>query len=730
MKLFHPVFRAAALAIVCAAQLAVARVPLKDGPQDADIARRVVNMFSREHLSRAPFDDEMSMRVWTNYISLLDFERVYFTASDIRQFEARKGRLAEEIKGGNLSFGFDVFNVFMDRLSNRYDYACSLLTNRFDVTVNESYVWKRKDAPWPQDEAEWNELWRKRMKNEYVRVLVDREIRKTEAAKKKNGTEAPATNATDSAEAAPDPDANLSPEEFIRKRYKQLVTVMNDSDAQWVTERFLTAVTQAYDPHSGYMSPSSREDFDIEMKLSLCGIGAILRPEDGAAKIERTIPGGPADRDKREKRLRPGDRIIAVAQDNKDMVDILHWPLEKAVRLIRGPKGSRVVLKVIPATDPTGSRVKLVDLYRDEVKLEEQAAKGKLRAFNGGDGKSRRLAVVKLPAFYANMQASAGDADYRSSTDDIRKVIEAMKAEGAEGVLLDLRGNGGGSLVEAIRMTGLFVRSGPVVQVRERQAVRVLPDPDEAVVYDGPLVVLVNRLSASASEILAGALQDYGRAIIVGDSKTHGKGTVQSVLDLSRDQRFGSVRLTSASFYRISGSSTQLKGITSDIVVKSPLDCMEIGEDSLVCPMPWTRIPPAYYRPIADLAPVIEQLKQHSIKRQTTDPRFIAYVKLLDRIEAMNKTRELSLQFDERLKMAASEKEILDLQDSLVPESTPDTEKDEQKDLVLNEALAILSDFAGMQAVQAAQRERLSRSDEEENMTFDFAEWLRGALQR
>lgn len=705
-------------------------LPSNEDSTDSEIARRMVSVFSREHLSRAEIDDEISAKAWTNFVTLLDFERVFFTAEDIERLRTEQTRLDDQLLAGDVSFGRRTFSLFLDRLSNRCDYVSTLLTKGFDLDVAESYVWKRKDAAWAHSGAEQDELWRKRVKNEYVRILVDREMRKADAEKKAKEAAKDAANATVStnktaeAESAVDPDANLSPEEFIRKRYRQLLTVMNDTDSNWILQQYLTSVCMAYDPHSGYMSEASRENFDIEMKLSLCGIGAVLRPEDGAAKIERTIPGGPADRDKREIRLRANDKIIAVGQDKEPMVDILHWPLDKAVKLIRGPKDSRVVLKVIPASDPSGSRVKIVDLIRDEVKLEEQAAKGKIRTIPSGEGKERKLAVVTLPAFYANMQARSGDADYRSSTDDVHKVLDEMKAAGAEGVLLDLRSNGGGSLVEAIRMTGLFVRAGPVVQVRERNAIRVLPDTDTSVSYGGPLVILVNRLSASASEILAGALQDYGRAIIIGDSRTHGKGTVQTVLDLSRNQAYGSVRLTTASFYRISGSSTQLKGVSSDIVLHSPLDFMDVGEDALPCPMPWRQISPASYRPVGNLGQAIEQLEKKSELRQKADARYVAYTRFLDRFAEMNRNSEIPLQLAERRKLAATEKELTDLQESMTEPQSSDSEKSEQKDLVLDEALAILGDLVDCTRKADSADEPATAGTSSEGIAQSFSDWL------
>ena len=343
------------------------------------------------------------------------------------------------------------------------------------------------------------------------------------------------------------------------------------------------------------------------MKLSLVGIGAVLQAEDGAAKVIRLIAGGPASQDKREQALCAGDKIIAVGQGDQEPVDMLHWPLTKMVQKIRGKKGSKVVLVVIPASDPSGSTVKMVDLIRDEVKLEEQAVKWTLHTTTTADKKEHRLAVIDVPAFYANLRAKKTDPDYRSSADDVEKALEEIATNNIDGVILDLRNNGGGSLIDSVRMTGLFIPEGPAVQIKESSSRgRILTDDDDRTVYKGPLVVMMNRLSASASEIVAAALKDYGRAVLVGDSRTHGKGTVQTVVNVGRQPIFGAIKLTTAVFYRISGDSTQLRGVIPDIYIPSPLDHMELGEDSLKYPVEWNRIRGCNYREYDDLGDGVE----------------------------------------------------------------------------------------------------------------------------
>ncbi|MCX7591999.1 MAG: carboxy terminal-processing peptidase [Kiritimatiellae bacterium] len=704
--------------------------PLAPEPLYSEIARRVAAHLPQEHITRAPFDDAISSRLWTNFITGLDYDRTYFLQSDIDRFKLWEEKLDDMLKQGDLQFAYDVFNLYRERVRNRCQYVEKLLgENKLNLETPEVYQWNRKNARWPGNEDEWDELWRKRIKNDLVRRTVAKMVENT---RKKEGTVSNSdTNRTpESVLQRKKPRPDLPVAQAIIKNYRQYLTVLEDSPPDLVLRRFLTALAQAYDPHSGYMSPSDIEDFDIEMKLSLVGIGALLRSQDGAAEVVRLIPGGPADRDKRDIRLQPGDKIIAVADGDGPPVDILHWPLEKIVRLIRGKKGTRVVLTVIPASDQTGTTTKRVDLIRDEVKLEEQAAKSEIRRIPAENGETRVLGIISLPAFYANMRVfSTRDSSYRSSAQDVANILNDMRQQGVEGVLLDLRNNGGGSLIEAVRMTGLFIRTGPTVQVYERSKLRILPDRDPSVAFDGPLVVIVNRLSASASEIVAGALQDYGRAVIVGDSKTHGKGTVQSIIELGRDTKLGSLKVTTAVYYRISGASTQLRGISPDIEIQSPFDLMQIGEDSLPNPLPWGRVPATEYDRWDNLADVIGILREKSERRRAADPRFVAYRDLLARIAEMQKTDTLPLDLPSRLKMAQTEKELADLQTRLLEETPEGDEpkRDGSVDLVLEESLRILADLVALKLKkpsvgQVESQNGISRP----SISQDFAEWLRG----
>lgn len=662
------------------------------------IARTVAYSLPVFHLNQLPLDEEIAREAFDLFIDSLDPSRSYFLQSDIDAFSAKAGTLDKELRKGDISFAKEVFAVLMERIDNRNAFTRKLLEKGFDTSKQETFLWDRKDAPWPKDEAEWDDLWRKRVKNEYVARLVSERVYKEELAAATNTVGSAATSGTNTTETADVAyedsleDANLSPENFILERYKQFKLTMESFDEEMLLQRYLTSFSQVYDPHSDYMSPSSVEDFDINMKLSLVGIGAMLRPDDGAAKIVQIIPGGPADQDGR---LEAGDKIIAVAQGDGESVSILHWPLYKSVRLIRGEKDSKVVLTIIPASDRSGTRTKKIDLIRDEVKLEEQAAKGEIKELDLGDGVQRRLGVITLPDFYADFKATSNnEKDARRASSDVKRLINELMLQGIEGLVLDLRNNGGGSLVEAIDTAGLFISSGPVVQVKERGGVQVLPDADPEVNYDGPMIVLVNRLSASASEILAAALQDYKRAVIVGDRQTHGKGTVQTLMPLGSDKsRRGSLKLTTAGFYRINGGSTQLKGVTPDIIIPDYLDVMDLGEDSLQHALPWDTIRPAMYRAETGTTELIPLLAEQSKERLANNTEFQTYLVKRDRLKERFETKTVSLSLEERVAEAEAEKELDDIQSGAFLD---DETKAQKNDLVLDETLRILSDMIAL----------------------------------
>jgi len=659
-------------------------------PHYGDVAQKVARVLPAAHLLQYPLGDEISQKAWTNLITAFDFDRSYFLQSDIAAFTNMQTRIDDAVKAGDVSFPFEVYRVFRARLEDRYAYVTNLLETGFTFTEDESYTWKRKDAPWPATQAEQDELWRKRIKNEVLAQLIGRELDRAAAT----NTAAAVTNDAPAAAVggtATNTPPVLTPQENVAKRYKQFMIVIQDMDEEAILQRYLSAVAMAYDPHSDYMSPMRKEDFDIDMNLSLCGIGAQLRSEDGTAMIVEVIPGGPADRDKRAIRLTKGDKIIGVGQGDGAIEDIVHLPLNKAVRKIRGEKGTKVVLSVIPASDPSGTSTKIVDLIRDEVKLEEQAATGRVVRVTLPDGAVRKLGVVKLPTFYGTMDKRPNQPGFRSATVDVAKRLAAFNSENVSGLILDLRDNGGGSLREAVSLTGLFVRSGPVVQVREARQIVVLPVPnmDPAMAFRKPMLVLINRASASASEIVAGALQDYGRAVLVGDTQSHGKGTVQTVMPLG-SEKFGSMKVTTASFYRINGASTQRKGVGADIVIPSTLDGLDIGEDKLPGSLPWTQIEQALYIPVADVSKFVPQLKEHSAKRLADNARYARYCTLVRHVQEVNERKEVPLEINARRKLMKAENEMRKLQDDVQDASKAEGKED---DVVLDEALNILSDL-------------------------------------
>ena len=647
------------------------------------VATRVADRLPHMHLNRNPFDDTLARHALMLFIDSLDYDHSYFLATDIAEFRQQATFLDDQIKEGKADFAHEVFNRFKERVDNRTAYANGLLDDGFDLNLEETYRWKRDKEPWPGTEAEWDELWRKKIKNEVVARVAALETAPEE-------DETVATNEVEEIEI-------LSPVEFVRERHKQYqLSVENNFDAETVLQLYLSAFARSYDPHTDYLSPRGVEDFDIHMSLSLVGIGAMLRSEDGAAKIESLIAGGPAETDGR---LKAGDKIIAVAQGDDEPESILHWPLSKAVRLIRGEIGTKVVLTIIPAEDRAGTQTRKVDLIRDEVKLEESAAKAEIHDVEGDSG-TLRIGQIILPEFYADFNgAKNGDHDARRCSVDIRHLLERFATNDLDGVILDLRNDGGGSLSEAIDIAGMFIPLGPVVQVRERRGVMVLPDGDPSTLYSGPLIVLVNRLSASASEIVAAALQDYGRAVIVGDRKTHGKGSVQSVFPLSKlTDDLGSIKVTTASFYRIAGGSTQLRGVTPDIILPSLFDSLEVGEEFLDYALPWSQVSSAYFRPWrSSVKPMLPELQTRSEARIADDPAFQTFLAKRERIRERMETPEVSLKLSDRIDEILAEQDVEDLQENIA-----DSTDEEDEDPILNETLRILADMIDLSTVKPA----------------------------
>jgi len=667
-------------------------------PRFKEVAMALHAVLPEEHLTHRPVDDEMSERAWRNYFRSLDPMRLYLMEPDVERFEDKQLVLDDELRVGNVEFAFEVFDLLRDRVRDRVEFIEEQLAKGFDLTLDEAYEWDRGELPWAKNREEWDTLWRKSLKNQYLQAVIKK---KSAEEDKENGEEGEGSDeeqdegsdedeGEDNGEEQP-AKPSPSPEETILKRYRRIREVLDHSDAESVLQRYLTAVTLAYDPHCTYMSPISKENFDISMKLSLVGIGALLTQEDGALKIEKILPGGPADRDERDIKLVPGDKIIAVGQGDEERVDIIHWPMTKAIQLIRGEKETKVVLEVISASDPTESTTRLVDLIRDEIKLEERAAKYEVEEYEDEDGETNRFGVIDLPAFYADLAGAADNPDnYKSCARDVGDILKSIRTNDVDGVILDLRSNGGGSLREVAIMTGHFIPRGPIVQVRQIRDISVLPDKNPEILYGGPLIVLVNRLSASASEILAAALQDYGRALIVGDSHTFGKGTVQGVKPLAGNRELGSIKITNALFYRISGGSTQLKGVSSDIVVPSASESMEVGECFRDYAMDWTSVRRLPYRPLAQLTPAVRKLMDDAEVRRAADARFASYTNILAKIEELNDVVEMPLQLDKRLERYHERQRLSEAQKEIAEGNGG------RLDIVLEETMAILADFVDL----------------------------------
>lgn len=645
-------------------------------------ARIIAQGLPQAHLTHKKLSDAIGRKALENYLDALDHDRTFFLASDIEEFQQEADFLDNALKRGDTDFAFHVFERFKERVSNRVAYVLEVLDQGFDFTSSETYTLDRKDASWPADTDEWDSLWRRKIKHNLLSRMIAQEIDE-EFPDEETGE--------DKDEYIPEVKP---PKEDVADQYTQLLNVTEGHDDEFVLQTFLNSFTRAYDIHSAFLSPRANEDFAINMKLSLTGIGALLTLEEGSAEIVRLIKGGPAEQDGR---LSPGDRIVAVAQEGEEPVDILNWPLYKSVRLIRGEIGTTVTLTVFPVEDRSGATRKKIQLVRDEIKLEEREAKSEIRSVpeSSGEGQAK-IGVITLPEFYADMNSNGnGDKPPKRSASDIRRLLEELQEEGVNGIVLDLRNNGGGSLSDAIEMTGYFIDSGPVVQVKANRRVQVKRDPNPGTVYDGPLVILVNRQSASASEILSGALQDYGRAIIVGDTKTHGKGSVQSVFPLDpRAPELGALKITTAGFYRIDGRSTQLEGIRPDIVVPSAMDVMEVGEEFLPNVLPWSWVAAANYEPIRETGNLVETLKTQSTERLATNESYTAYQKLMKRLEEKISTQEISLNYGERKEIARQDRELQKMQEELQMSMTGADEEDTDKeDIILQEAIFILRDM-------------------------------------
>ncbi|KAB2925919.1 MAG: hypothetical protein F9K25_16450 [Candidatus Contendobacter sp.] len=631
--------------------------------RQAALDKTIAELLSQHHYRQSKLDDRLSALVLTNYLDDLDFGRAYFLASDIAGFAKYRNTLDDALKKGDLQPAYDLFNVYLRRLAERTARIQTLLQQDFRFDVNESLDVNRKNAPWAKSSAELDDFWRKRLKHEMLTLLL-------------SGKERAAAR------------------ELLIKRYDNRLRQAQQTTSGEVFQLYMNAVAQAFDPHTAYFSPRNTENFNIQMRLSLEGIGCVLRMDEEMVTVVELVTGGPADL---SQQIKAGDRIVAVAQGDSDpWLDVVGWRLDDVVERIRGQRGTVVRLKVLPGKAGATAAEKTVRLVRDTIKLEKQAAKSEIKTLRGSDGRDLRIGVITIPAFYSDFDAARrGDPNYRSTTRDVRRLLEDVRGK-IDGLVLDLRENGGGSLQEAVDLTGLFIGEGPVVQVRNAGGdVEIEKDSEPGRAYDGPLAVLVDHASASASEIFAGAIQDYGRGLVIGDP-TFGKGTVQTLVDLNRFTRArdpqGQLKLTIAKFYRVNGSSTQHRGVRPDIAIPSAVDSEEVGESAQKNALPWDEIAAARYRGDRGILALAPELARRHQARVAGDPDYQAFLRDLEftrqqrdkttasllesqrriereRIEAWQRERENRYRVAKGLPPLKAGDEIPEGKDSVIPDA-------------------------------------------------------------
>ncbi|MGA9332688.1 MAG: carboxy terminal-processing peptidase [Rudaea sp.] len=599
-----------------------ASVVLKPTEDQAQAALLATRFLTRFHYKAEPLDASMSKKIFDRYFDSLDGDRLFFLQSDIDRFLPDRDKLGEDIYNEDLSVPFAIFNLYEQRVAERTADARAFLKKGFDFSKNESYLYQREKAPWAKTTAELDDLWRQRVKNDWLRLKL----------------------------------AGKSPADIrdtLDKRYANYEDRLRQLDSEDVFQTFMNAYALSIDPHTNYLGPRSAENFDIAMKLSLEGIGAVLQRDDDYTLIREIVPGGPAAL---SHKFKVGDRIVGVGQGASGTItDVIGWRLDDVVDKIRGPKDTTVRLEVLPVDAGPDGRHEHIALVRKKVNIEEQAAKSSVIDIKDGSS-TRHIGVITLPTFYEDFEArQRGDADYKSATRDVAKLLEKLKQKHVDGVVMDLRNNGGGSLSEAINLTGLFVGMGPVVQVRNANGrIEQGRNTQTSMVWDGPLEVLVNRNSASASEIFAGAIKDYGRGLIVGE-QTYGKGTVQNLVDLDRmnpseKPRYGELKMTIQQFFRVDGSSTQLRGVTPDIAFPITGDFAQNGEQTNDNALPWAAVPAADFTPTSNLKTIVPMLVARHDARVARQSSWLAYE--ADVSDARKLRAEKSISLNESVRRA------------------------------------------------------------------------------
>jgi carboxyl-terminal processing protease len=658
--------------------------PLKTQGEAAQLSSQFLTRYGYKPVA---LDDALSAKIMDRFIKSLDPDRVLFLKADIDTFMSDKSKIDDAIKRENLQIPFSIFNVYEQRVVDRMTYARDLLKQGFDFTAQEDYTLSRDNQPWPQSVADANELWRKRIKADWLRLKLGGK-------------------------------ADAAIRDTLDKRYANALDRAYKYKSEDVFQSFMDAYTTSIDPHTDYFGARAAADFDISMKLSLVGIGAVLQERDDYTTIRELVPGGPAQL---SGKLAVGDRITGVGQGTDGAIkEVVGTRLDEVVQMIRGEKDSVVRLDILPADAGAEGSHTVVSLVRDKISLEKQAAQKTILSVKDGDA-ARKIGVITLPAFYEDFDARRkGDKDYRSASRDVAKLLTELKQEKVDGVLIDLRNNGGGSLSEAIDLTGLFVGKGPVVQQRDADGkVQVQSDDLPVPAWTGPVGVLINRGSASASEIFAAAIQDYGRGVIVGEP-SFGKGTVQTVVNLddvahNSKPAFGELKLTIAQFFRVNGGTTQLRGVTPDITLPGFSDPKTFGEASYDNALPWRQIKPANYKATGDVKALLPELQNRHTARVEKDPEFQRFVEDVTDLKLQRDKPSISLNEAERRKEltaredrmkarkqagdadAAQDDGLQSNERSLSADIALENARKNAKDVLLNEAGAILADQADLQ---------------------------------
>lgn len=627
------------------------------------------------HYKKPLIDNAFSEQVLEGYLERLDGYKSYFTLRDVSDFERYRHQIDNHLRYGDVSPAYEIFNLFLKRWVHRYQFAIDELNKPMDFKLDETYEFDRSDEGWAIDEKALDEIWRKRVKNDVLNLKL-------------SGKELPEIK------------------ELLTKRYKASMRRMAQSNSQDVFWHFMNAVAMTVEPHTNYFSPRVAENFKIDMKLSLDGIGAVLQSDDVYTKVVSLVPKGPADKTGEVKKE---DRIIGVGQGENPIVDVIGWRLDDVVDLIRGKSGTIVRLEILPDNAGADAASKVVTITRDTVKLEEQSAKAEIIELKEGD-EVRKFAVIDIPKFYIDFDAYySGNKNYKSTTRDVKRLIDDLKADGVEGIIVDLRNNGGGALIEAIQLTGLFINKGPIVQERSyKNEIQVRSDTDPSIVYNGPLAVLVNRSSASASEIFAGAIQDYGRGLILG-GQTYGKGTVQVIKNLDRKVRedggMGQIKFTYSKYYRINGESTQHKGVVPDISFPSAFTGDDFGESAQPNALPWDVISAVDYIRVSDVSELLPRLKEAHKNRVSTDKDFIELVEDINAYLQRSDRKSISLNYEKRLKVRKErEQKLIDRENrrlvALGKEKIASIDEIddevERPDPLLDESAQILKDYIAL----------------------------------